>query len=79
VLVYGSVGLIITPGGIGMYTLMVAQILNAYALNDVPAQAFGWVAWVVQTGIIIILGVISLLFIHPYNKRRNAEVVVDTA
>ena len=79
VLVYGSVGLIITPGGIGMYTLMVAQILNAYALDDVPAQAFGWVAWVVQTGIIIILGVISLLFIHSYNKRRNAEVVVDTA
>lgn len=78
VLVYGSVGLIITPGGIGMYTLMVAQILNAYAIDDVSAQAFGWIAWLVQTGIIIILGVISLLSIHSYNNRRYAQAAVDT-
>jgi uncharacterized membrane protein YbhN (UPF0104 family) len=78
VLVYGSVGMIITPGGIGMYTLMVAQILNVYAIDDVPAQAFGWIAWVVQTGIIIVLGVFSLIYIHPYNRKRNAQVAMDT-
>jgi hypothetical protein len=78
VLVYGSVGMIITPGGIGMYTLMVAQILNVYNIDDVPAQAFGWIAWVVQTGIIIVLGVFSLIYIHPYNRKRNAQVAMDT-
>lgn len=72
VLVYGSVGMIITPGGIGAYTWMVAQILAVYTIADVPAQAFGWIAWAVQTGIIIVLGIISLLAIHPYNRRKAA-------
>ena len=79
VLVYGSVGMIITPGGIGLYTLLVAQILAVYKIPDVPAQAFGWIAWAVQTGIIILLGVISLLFIHTYNKKRDAQAGMDTA
>lgn len=79
VLVYGSVGMIITPGGIGLYTLLVAQILAVYQIPDVPAQAFGWIAWAVQTGIIIVIGVASLLLIHPYNRRRDATTAVDTA
>ena len=79
VLVYGSVGMIVTPGGIGLYPFLVAQILTVvYGINEVPAQAFGWIAWVVQTGIIIVLGVVSLLFIHSYNRRRDAQVAVDT-
>lgn len=77
VLCYGAVGLIVTPGGIGLYTLLVAQILVVYGVSDIQAQAFGWIAWAVQTIIIIIFGVISLLFIHPYNKKRNAQTTVD--
>ena len=78
VLVYGSVGMIVTPGGIGLYPFLVAQILGVYLIADIPAQAFGWIAWVVQTAIIIVLGVISLLFIHSYNRRRDAQATVDT-
>ncbi len=77
VLVYGSVGMIITPGGIGLYPYLVAQILAAYAIPQIPAQAFGWIAWVVQTAIIIVVGVFSLLFIHTYNKRRDAKTAMD--
>ena len=36
-LVYGSVGMIVTPGGIGLYTLLIAQILTVYSIPDVPA------------------------------------------
>ena len=79
VLVYGSVGMIVTPGGIGLYPFLVAQILGVYLISDVPAQAFGWIAWVVQTGIIIVLGVVSLLFIHPYNRNRDEKAALDTA
>ena len=78
VLVYGSVGMIVTPGGIGLYPFLVAQILGVYNIPDVPAQAFGWIAWVVQTSIIIVLGVISLLSIHPYNRKKDAQTGVDT-
>ncbi len=79
VLVYGSVGMIVTQGGIGLYTLLVAQILNAvYIIPEVPAQAFGWIAWAVQTGIIIVIGVAALLLIHPYNRKRDAKITMDT-
>ena len=78
VLVYGSVGMIITQGGIGAYPLMVSQMLAVYGIADIPALAFGWIAWSVQTGIIIVLGLVALLSIHSYNKRRNAQAAVDT-
>ena len=79
VLVYGSVGMILTQGGIGLYTFLVAQILSTiYFIPEVPAQAFGWIAWAVQTGIILVIGVASLLLIHPYNRRRDAKNTVDT-
>ena len=77
VLVYGAVGMIITPGGIGAYTLLVAEILTAYGINEVSAQAFGWVAWAAQTGILIILGVLSLLLINVYNRKRHVEIAMD--
>ena len=78
VLVYGSVGMIVTPGGIGMYTLLVAQILGVYNIPDVPAQAFGWIAWAVPTCLIIIMGVASLLLIHPLKRKNDAQAAVDT-
>ncbi|OJW79486.1 MAG: hypothetical protein BGO69_12185 [Bacteroidetes bacterium 46-16] len=77
VLVYGAVGMIITPGGIGAYTLLVAEILTAYNISEVSAQAFGWIAWAAQTGILIILGVCSLLLINVYNRKRHVEIAVD--
>ena len=78
VLVYGSLGLIITPGGIGAYPYLVAQILSGpYSIPEVPAQAFGWIAWALQTVLIILLGLLSLLLIHSYNKKRNAKAAVD--
>lgn len=78
VLIFGSLGMIITPGGIGAYTLLVAQILTFYAIDDVNAQAFGWVAWAAQTGILIVLGFASLILLPIYNRRRNAQVRMDT-
>lgn len=77
VLVYGAVGMIITPGGIGAYTLLVAEILTAYNISEVSAQAFGWIAWAAQTGILIVLGVASLLLIHIYNRKRHVEIAMD--
>lgn len=78
VLVYGSIGMIVTPGGIGLYTLLVAQMLVAYGIDEVPAQAFGWIAWVAQTAVILILGLISLLSIQTYNRKRNGQTAMDT-
>lgn len=79
VLVYGSLALIVTPGGIGAYPLMVQQILEGpYGTDEVSALAFGWIAWALQTIVIIVFGLLSLVLIHSYNKNRNAQATVDT-
>ncbi len=79
VLIFGSVAMIITPGGLGAYTLLVAQILLSYNIDEPAANAFGFVAWAGQTGIIIVLGIISLLFIHPYNNKKNVASAINRA
>ncbi|NCX95835.1 MAG: UPF0104 family protein [Chitinophagia bacterium] len=73
VLAYGSFAVIATPGGIGAYTYMVAEILSTYNITPVPAQAFGWVAWALQTLLVIVFGLLSLLLLDPYNKRIHAK------
>lgn len=78
VLVYGSLALIVTPGGIGAYPLLVAQILaGPYGADEVTSMAFGWIAWALQTIVIIVLGLLSLAVIHSYNQKRNAQATVD--
>jgi uncharacterized protein (TIRG00374 family) len=50
ILVVGSVGVIITPGGIGAYPALVATALSLYNIDaSTHGQAFGWVSWAVQT------------------------------
>ena len=68
VLVFGSVGMILTPGGLGAYTYLVAEILSFYAIDEASANAFGYIAWGAQTGIIIVLGVLSIILLPIYNK-----------
>lgn len=77
VLIFGSVGMIVTPGGLGAYSILVAEILHSYNIDDHAAQAFGYVAWAGQTGIIIVLGILSLLFIHSYNRNRDVQTTLD--
>lgn len=79
VLVFGSVGMITTQGGIGAYTYLVAETLKFYGLEQAYGQAFGWLSWAVQTGIVLILGIAALILLPLYNrKKHNAQTTVDT-
>jgi uncharacterized membrane protein YbhN (UPF0104 family) len=79
VLVFGSVGMIVTQGGIGAYPYLIMRILQFYGIEIVAGQAFGWVSWTVQTVIILILGIISLILLPIYNRKpHNAQAAVDT-
>lgn len=78
ILVFGSVGMIATPGGIGAYPILLSQILILYGIKLADGNAFGWVSWSVQTGIVLILGILSLIFLPIYNSRRHAQTGVDT-
>ncbi len=73
VLAFGSVGMIITQGGIGAYQLMVQKTMALYGLNDNIGWAFGWITWIPQTLIILLLGLISFALLPYYNKTSNAQ------
>ena len=71
-LAVGSVGMIVTPGGIGAYPLLVAKLMGLYGLNeDTIGNALGWLLWSVQTVIVIAAGVIFSALLTYYNKKNN--------
>lgn len=71
ILVFGSLGMIATQGGIGAYQLAVEKTLLLYGIKAVTGLAFGWVLWGAQTAIVLIAGIASLL-IMPFINRKNS-------
>lgn len=70
VLVFGSIGMIATQGGIGAYPYLVGKILMYYGIAEAHGLAFGWVSWTVQTGVVVILGVAALVLLPIYNNKK---------
>src|SRR6185295_12931379 len=69
----GSVGVIITPGGIGAYALLIKKTMEVYGLDEGIALAFGWILWLVQTFAILIGGIFSFVAIPYFNKRKKTS------
>jgi uncharacterized membrane protein YbhN (UPF0104 family) len=78
-LAVGSVGMIITPGGIGAYPLLVAKLMEWYGLDKTTiGNALGWLLWSVQTLIILIGGLLFFALLSYYNKKRpQTELIQD--
>lgn len=75
VLAAGSIGMIITPGGIGAYAYLIEATMQLYGLQQSIAVAFGWLLWIAQTIIILIGGLLSFGLLPWYNKRRKLVVI----
>jgi hypothetical protein len=75
-LVVGTIGIILTPNGIGAYPALIAQLLGMYGLDpDTTGNASGWLMWAAQTAIILIGGMICFGMISRYNRRRKNEAI----
>ncbi|SFE92473.1 hypothetical protein SAMN05518672_11278 [Chitinophaga sp. CF118] len=73
VLAFGSVGMIVTQGGIGAYQLIVQETLLLYGVAYTTGYAFGWIVWSAQTLLVVILGFGSLIALPIYNKNPVPE------
>jgi uncharacterized membrane protein YbhN (UPF0104 family) len=74
VLVMGSVGMILSPGGIGAYPWMIQQTIQLYGVAAEPyGQALGWLLWVGQTVIFIVFGTLSFVLLPVINKKKHAQ------
>jgi glycosyltransferase 2 family protein len=70
VLSAGSIGMIITPGGIGAYPFMIQQTMILYKLQEGFALAFGWLLWLATTSVIVLGGVFSFIALPYFNKKE---------
>ena len=69
-LAFASIGMIITPGGIGAYAIFLANVLEK---NDIPYEiglANGTLQWFAQFLIVVIIGFISVGLLPWYNKNN---------
>lgn len=71
-LVLGSVGIMVTPGGIGLYPAIIQETLMLYNVVKPVGLALGWIAWTAQTGMIIVVGGLSLILLS-FNKQTNGK------
>lgn len=70
-LAFASIGMIITPGGIGAYAFFLAKVLEK---NGVPFEigfANGTLQWFAQFLIVVLVGFVCLMLLPVYNKSKT--------
>ncbi len=73
VLALGSVAMIVSPGGIGVYPFLVQKTLLLYNVAGPIGMAFGWIIWGAQTVLICILGLVSFIWLPIHNKKSGGK------
>jgi len=76
VLSAGSIGMTITPGGIGGYAFLLEQVMQIYGLSQGVALAFGWLLWLSNTSVIVIGGLFSFAALPWYNKKKLQQTAL---
>ena len=73
-LAVGSIAMIITPGGIGAYPLLVGKLMGWYDVDvKTIGTSLGWLLWSVQTLVILIGGLVFFALLSHHNKKRQIE------
>lgn len=73
VLSFGSIGMVLTQGGIGAYQLIVEKTLELYGILEAYGFAFSWLSWLAQTALSVVLGFVCLLVIS-FIKRKQPGI-----
>lgn len=67
--VAGGFAMSATNGGIGLYPIAVAAVLQAFDVPYPQALAFGWVMWTGQTIMVVAFGSLSFLLLPVLSKK----------
>lgn len=70
-LAFGSIGMIMTPGGIGTYAVFLAKVLEKNGIPFYIGFVNGTLQWFAQFLIVIFVGFISLGLLPWYNKKMK--------
>ena len=58
----GSLAMASTNGGIGAYPFAISKVFQMYGGSNFYGLMFGWIMWLGQTSMILVLGISSILF-----------------
>ena len=70
-LLFGTFGVIFTPGGLGVYPAIISSLLVFYGIDQISAFAFPWLTWTLQFLLILVLGLLSLILLPIINKSKE--------
>lgn len=73
-LLFGTFGVIFTPGGLGVYPAIISSLLVFYGIDQITAFAFPWLIWSLQFLLILVLGLVSLILLPILNKSKENVV-----
>lgn len=78
VLLFGTIGVMVSPGGIGAYQLIATQVLLFYGVANGVAVAFPWITWGVQFVAILVIGGLCFLFLPLLNNNKHDNLPANT-
>ena len=68
--VAGAFAMMVFPGGLGGYPIFVSTALSLYGISSNTGDTFGWIMWIAQTAMIVVLGAISFILLPLLNRNR---------
>ena len=73
-LFFGSLAVVLTPGGIGIFPIVIQTILIGFNISPNIALAIGMIAWSIQTLGVLIGGMGALVLLNLINKKEDSSL-----
>jgi hypothetical protein len=71
-LLFGTFGVIFSPGGLGAYPFIVGGILlKTFHVDQVSSFALPWLSWTSQFVLVLFFGLLSLIILPIYNRKKH--------
>lgn len=67
-LAFGTVGIIVVQGGIGVYPAIIAETLVLFSVSYAFGYAMGWLIWLAQTVLLLAIGFWAFIYLS-FNKK----------
>ncbi len=71
ILAFGTMAMILTPGGIGLYPFFMMEAMKLYHIPEGYGSANGWLQWSAQFLIVMAVGFLCSLILPYINKSKN--------
>lgn len=68
--ILASFSIAATNGGVGSFPEAIVLAFSIFTILETPSRAFGWIMWSSQTLMIIVFGVLSLIYLPIYNRKK---------